>query len=157
MGPRPGDRDAFRTGARDADIIHFVGHAATDETLGAALLASSSDESDARLDVHDIAASPFTRTRVVVLAACSTAEGEERGPEGSISVARAFLTAGVPSVVATLWPIDDRTSADFFPRVHHHLARGAPAAEALRLAQLESIRKGDVPPFMWAAVQIIGS
>jgi CHAT domain-containing protein/tetratricopeptide (TPR) repeat protein len=157
ISPAPGDRNAFRTGAADADIIHFVGHATSDETSGAALLASSNDEGDARLDVHDIAASHLTRTRVVVLAACSTAEGEERGPEGRISVARAFLAAGVPSVVATLWPIDDRASADFFPLVHHYLARGAPAAEALRLAQLESIRKGDVPPSMWAAVQIIGS
>lgn len=155
--PQPGDRDVLRTDAETADIIHFVGHASSDDSTGAVLLASSDDESEVRLDVHDIATSRFTRTRVVVLAACNTADGEERGPEGSISVARAFLTAGVPSVIATMWPIDDHAAADFFPRVHHHLAHGVPAAEALQLAQLESIRKRDVPPLMWAAVQVIGS
>jgi CHAT domain-containing protein len=157
LSPREGDRDTFRDGAADADVIHFVGHASSDETRGAALLAARADGSDDRLDVHDIAALHLTHTRAVVLAACATADGEVRGPEGTISVARAFLAAGVPSVVATLWPIDDRAAADFFPRIHHHLACGVPAAEALRLAQLESIQRRDVPPFMWAAVQIIGS
>jgi CHAT domain-containing protein len=157
ISPREGDSDAFRNGAADADIIHFVGHASSDEPGGAALFASGDEETGERLDVHGIAASPLTRTRVVVLAACSTAEGEERGREGSISIARAFLAAGVPSVVATLWPIDDRAAANFFPRIHHHLARGLPAAEALRSAQLESIHSREVPPFMWAAVQVIGS
>jgi len=97
------------------------------------------------------------RTRLVVLAACGTARGRQRPGQTNISVARAFLSAGVPTVVATLWPIDDGPAADFFPRFHRHLVRGQSAAEALRAAQLESIQLPDTPPSLWAAVQIIGS
>lgn len=155
--PRDGKLDAFEAGASDSDVVHFIGHATADESRGAALLTSGADGLEHRLDVGTIASSRFRHTRVVVLAACSTAEGEERAREGSISVARAFIAAGVPSVIATLWPIDDRAAADFFPRLHRHLARGLSPAEALRFAQLESITSREASPFMWAAVQVIGS
>jgi CHAT domain-containing protein/TolA-binding protein len=151
-----GDPDVFAARAGAADVIHFVGHSSAGDSGTAALLTSGGGLDD-RLDVRDIASSRLRQTRVVVLAACSTAEGEERAREGSISIARAFLAAGVPSVVATLWPIDDHAAADFFPRLHRHLARGLSPAEALRFAQLECIHRREAPPFMWAAVQNIGS
>ena len=69
----------------------------------------------------------------------------------------AFLQAGAPTVIATLWPIEDREAAAFFPRLHRHLTRGLPASEALRLAQLESIRSSSKDrSSLWAAVQTIG-
>ncbi|HET8796539.1 MAG TPA: CHAT domain-containing protein, partial [Thermoanaerobaculia bacterium] len=149
--------DTFIAAAANADVIHFAGHASSDDDVrGAALLTSGGTNGDDRLDVSEIASRPLPRTRVVVLAGCETAGGQERAREGTISTARAFLSTGVPSVIATIWPIDDRAAADFFPRVHRHLARGLPAAEALRSAQLECIRE-KTTPFLWAAVQVIGS
>jgi CHAT domain-containing protein len=156
LSPRDGKADVFGGDAATADVIHFTGHASSDNGRGPALLTSGAGVED-RLDIRSIAAANLRQTRVVVLAACSTAAGEERAREGSISIARAFLAAGVPSVVATLWPIDDRAAADFFPRLHRHLARGLPPGEALRFAQIESIHGREAPPFMWAAVQVIGS
>ncbi|HWS72487.1 MAG TPA: CHAT domain-containing protein, partial [Thermoanaerobaculia bacterium] len=94
---------------------------------------------------------------VVVLAGCGTSRGERRAAEGVISVAHGFLSAGAPSVIATLWPIDDDKASRFFPRLHRRLAEGLAPAEALRAAQLESIRNGDIPSSLWAAVQDIGS
>lgn len=149
--------DTFIAAAANADVIHFAGHASSDDDVrGAALLTSGGTNGDDRLDVSEIASRPLPRTRVVVLAGCETAGGQERAREGTISTARAFLSTGVPSVIATIWPIDDRAAADFFPRVHRHLASGLPAAEALRSAQLECIRE-KTTPFLWAAVQVIGS
>ncbi|HJQ41100.1 MAG TPA: CHAT domain-containing protein [Thermoanaerobaculia bacterium] len=151
-----GDPAVFSAQATGADVIHFAGHAEGDGTGDAALLTAGSSGDD-RLDVREIAQMHLAQTRTVVLAACNTARGEQRLGEGTISVARAFLAAGVPSVVATLWPIEDRSAATFFPRLHHHLARGAAPADALRATQLEWIQRYDAPPGMWAAVQIIGS
>jgi CHAT domain-containing protein len=148
--------DELAAQAARADVIHFVGHAGSSDS-GATLLTSPRAGAEGQLDVRAIAALRLPRTRVVVLAACSTARGEERGQEGSISVARAFLAAGVPSVVATLWPIDDTQAADFFPRLHQQLARGVSPAQALRAAQLESIHGRSLPLAIWAAVQVIGS
>ncbi len=150
------DEAVFATRARRADVIHFVGHAVSDPRFHAALVTARLDGSVGRLDVHEIAAMQLRHTRMVVLAACSTGNGEERLGEGNISLARAFLAAGVPSVVATLWPIDEGLASEFFPRIHRYVAEGLSPPEALRHAQLDEIRSHRVPN-MWAAVEVFGS
>lgn len=149
---------AFAREAAAADVIHFVGHSvASSGALDPGyLLLKGGDAGDGRLDVKRIAALRLPQTSLVVLAACATAAGEIRSTEGTISVARAFLAAGVPSVVATLSPIADEDAADFFPRFHQNLVRGASPAEALRQTQLEWIGRGDRSAAMWTAVQVIG-
>lgn len=148
-----GEAATFEMRAAHADVIHFVGHAELPgRGRGAALVTGGGS-----LDVRGIASLRLHRTRAVILAACGTARGQHRGGEESISIARAFLAAGAPSVVATLWPIDDGPAAEFFPRLHHYLADGLSPADAVRATQLEWIQKRDGPPGLWAAVQTIGS
>lgn len=154
IAPKDADQDTLEARAASSEIIHFAGHVVTSGGRPDAALMTSAAGG---LRVRDIASMALRQTRVVVLAACSSARGQELAGEGSISVARAFLAAGVPSVVATLWPIDDEAAADFFPRLHRHLASGSAPAEALRAAQIECIRRGDTPLSMWAAVQVLGS
>jgi CHAT domain-containing protein/tetratricopeptide (TPR) repeat protein len=156
LRPHETSEETFAVRAGEADVIHFVGHGVSDPLSGPALVTARKDASDGLLDAREIAAMRLRRTRVVVLAACSTARGPERSGEGNISVARAFLAAGVPSVVATLWPIEDDPATEFFPRLHRYVADGLPPAEALRRAQLDAIR-GHLAPGMWAAVQVLGS
>jgi CHAT domain-containing protein len=146
--------DAVRKGVADADVIHFAGHAIGDDS---GLVPASILLSGGRVEAPEISHLSLRRTSVVVLAGCGTARGARRGMEGVISVAHGFLAGGAPSVIATLWPIDDTAAAEFFPRLHRRLAEGLPPAEALREAQLESIRRGDVPASLWAAIQDIGS
>jgi CHAT domain-containing protein len=146
-----------RLGA-DADVLHFAGHAVGDESgFAPASLILRDGGQERRVSVAEIARLRLKPTATVVLAGCNTARGERRASEGVISVAHGFLTAGASSVIATLWPIDDRASAQVFPRLHQLLARGVPPAEALRAVQLESIRRGDVPMSFWAALQSMGS
>lgn len=156
LRPDEANEVVFAARAGEADVIHFVGHAVSDARLHAALVTTRRNGSDGRLDVREIAAMQLRRTRVVVLAACSTGRGQERSGEGNISIARAFLAAGVPSVVATLWPIDEGPATEFFPLLHRYVAGGLPPAEALRRAQLDAIRNRR-PPNMWAAVQVYGT
>ena len=153
LGPGGDGHAAMATRVADVDVIHFVGHSLDDDgESDAALLTSSADVT---LNVRDIASMKLANVGVVVLAACSTARG--RSGQHSVSLAHAFIAAGVRSVVATLWPIDDGPAAEFFPRLHRQLAECVPAAEALRSTQLEWIHRHDAPPRMWAAVEIIGS
>jgi CHAT domain-containing protein len=158
FAPSEDRAELFEQRAAEADVIHFVGHALIpDSSTSAALVTSRREGLEAQLDVREIAAMRLRRTRVVVLAACGTGRGYGRTGEASISVARAFLAAGASAVVATLWPIDDGPAAEFFPRIHYHLARGLPAAEAVRAAQLEWVHRRDMPLGVWAAVEAIGS
>ena len=144
--------------AAAADVIHFGGHGLGDERgLEPASLIVRKDGREYRLTVPEIAKLRLRPGTTVVLAGCGTARGERRAAEGVISVAHGFLAAGAASVIATQWPIEDADAARFFPRLHRALAQGLPPAEALRQAQLESIRRGDVPPSLWAAIQDIGS
>jgi CHAT domain-containing protein len=136
----------------DASVVHLAMHGDVpqDGKGQAALLFSNG-----RLDIGSIASLRLPSTDTVVVAACSSARGALL-PEGTMSVARAFLAAGVPSVVATLWDIGDSDSAKFFLRLHVHLGRGLSGPEALRAAQIEAIQRRD-PARVWAAMQSIGS
>jgi CHAT domain-containing protein/tetratricopeptide (TPR) repeat protein len=95
---------------------------------------------------------------LVVLSACQTALGGEIKGEGLIGLTRGFLYAGVPRVVASLWQIDDRTSAEMMKRFYQGmLARGERPAAALRAAQVAMWRtKGWEAPYYWAAFMLQG-
>ncbi|MEA2238298.1 MAG: hypothetical protein QOC81_3022 [Thermoanaerobaculia bacterium] len=150
--------DELISQAPNADVIHFAGHAIGDDRgIEPASIVLRRNGHEQRVGVAEIGKLRLRPASVVVLAGCSTARGERRAAEGVISVAHGFLSAGAPSVIATLWPIDDEASSIFFPRLHQKLAEGLSPAEALRQAQLESIHRGDVPASLWAAVQNIGS
>ena len=150
--------DAIAKHLPDVDVIHFAGHAIGDISgLQPATIVLRQDGHEQGVDAATLATLRLRRTSVVVLAGCSTARGGRRASEGVISVAHGFLTAGAPSVIATLWPIDDQLASQFFPRLHEQLAQGHSPAEALRIVQLEAIHSGDIPASLWAAIQDIGS
>jgi CHAT domain-containing protein len=146
---------AFLKAASNADVIQVSSHgdAADNGARSTALILSGKA---GQLTPKQVERLNLTHTSVVVLAACDTARGETRWTEGSLSMARAFLAAGVPSVVATLWQIPDSGAAGFFPTLHRYLSAGATPAEAVRNAQIDSIHRSSVPLSTWASVQVIG-
>jgi len=153
-------RAAFSARMADAEVVHFGGHAivSPDYPLLAHLemapepgVSGSSD-----FDAADLAKLRTDTTRLVVLAACQTGGGLVRRGEGVLSLARPFFIAGVPSVIATLWDIDDRQSAPLFLALHRQLTRGVPPAVALRQAQLEALTQ-QAPPSVWAAPVLMGN
>jgi CHAT domain-containing protein len=95
---------------------------------------------------------------LVVLSACQTARGGEIEGEGLIGLTRGFLYAGAPRVVATLWEVDDRTTALVMKHFYEGmLVRGQRPAAALRSAQAEVARtSGWDPPYYWAAFTLQG-
>jgi CHAT domain-containing protein len=95
---------------------------------------------------------------LVVLSACRTALGPDIKGEGLIGLTRGFLYAGAPRVVATLWEIDDRTTAEAMKRFYEGmLGRGERPAAALRAAQIALWKsKGWDAPYYWAAFTLEG-
>lgn len=152
---RAATKSAFLQQLDRADVVHFAGHGVAPRGgPESALLLAEQRGDDGRLFAGEIAALQLHRPRLVVLAACSTAAGKGNGGEGAASVARAFLSAGVPSVVATLWPVDDAAAQPLFARIHENLNRRVDPAAALRLAQLESIARS-APIREWAAIRVL--
>ena len=98
------------------------------------------------------------RADLVVLSACQTALGSEFKGEGLVALTRGFLAAGAPRVVASLWSVDDRATAELMGRFYRGLIAGklAPGA-ALRRAQLELAGSPRwKSPYYWAGFALQG-
>jgi CHAT domain-containing protein len=94
---------------------------------------------------------------LVTLSACQTGLGQELTGEGIVGLARAFMYAGAPSVVVSLWNVTDRSTAELMVKFHQHLDRTADKAEALRQAKLELLRNPRyASPYYWAPFVLIG-
>jgi len=95
--------------------------------------------------------------RLAVLSACETAGGRMTTGEGTLGLTAAFLSAGVPVVVSSLWPVDDRVTALIMRSFYRHLAEGKPVATALRFAQLDVSHSAHYAhPFYWSGFTVVG-
>jgi len=95
---------------------------------------------------------------VVVLSACRTALGKEIRGEGLVGLTRGFTYAGVPSVVVSLWDVDDRATAALMEAFYRAmLSEGLPPAAALRRAQ-NALRREPRwrPEYFWAGFELQG-
>ncbi len=95
---------------------------------------------------------------LVVLSACQTALGKEIRGEGLVGLTRGFMYAGAPRVVASLWQIDDRATAEFMKRFYEGmLGQKLRPAAALRAAQASMSKDPRwQQPHYWAAFTLQG-
>jgi CHAT domain-containing protein len=143
---------------RQYRYLHFATHGYLDleRPSLSALLLSQIDEKrqpqDGFLRVTDIYNSRLS-AELVVLSACQTGLGKEVRGEGLMGLTRAFLYAGAPRVVVSLWNVNDRATADLMTVLYRGMLReGKTPTAALREAQLE-LRKQKrwESPYYWAA------
>jgi CHAT domain-containing protein/tetratricopeptide (TPR) repeat protein len=137
-------------------LLHFATHAEVDERSpgrSAIALAAGGGE-DGFVTAADLSSLRLDAD-LVMLSGCSTALGQIVNGEGILGLTGPLLQAGAHSVVATLWPVSDRGSAEFVKRFYAFLASGLTATDALRFAQLDAIQRGS-PPRDWAAFVLTG-
>jgi len=163
LSDRGATREAFLQNAGDYEVIHFGGHSLVNSSfpLLSQMLFATDPNDPARgiLYSGDLLGRSFERTRLAVLASCSTAVGRISRTEGVQSLARPFLAAGVPTVIASLWDVDDTKTAELFGRFYRHLQEVFDPATALQQAQIESIAQGGAEaadPWAWGAFEVIG-
>ena len=142
--------------------LHLAAHGVTDEVnpLHSAIVLSSIDGiDDVRLEPLDVLQLPLA-TDMVFLSACGTGTGQVLAGEGVVSLARPFLVAGSQSVVATLWEIDDRSSAQLVNDFYRKLRSGKSVIAALTDAQ-RSMLQSDTElyhhPYFWAPFIVLGN
>ncbi len=125
------------------DVLHFALHSLSNRTvpeLSALVLSPGDQEAPGRaglLSIEALSRTDMSRTRLVTLAACSTAELVGATETEPVTIAGAFLAAGVRAVVATYWPIDDRRATRLMISFHRHYRRTLDASLSLREAILE--------------------
>jgi CHAT domain-containing protein len=166
LGPRA-TKDRIIHEMDSAEIIHFAGHYVVDEAsplLSKMLLSSTEKNPDAENSDHDLAAFEIVRqrlenTRLVILSACQTGFDKYYESEGAVGLARAFIVAGVPLVVASQWPVDSSATANLMISFHRYRRLGLDTFESLRKAQTDMLRGTDEAyrsPYYWAAFLSVG-
>ena len=95
---------------------------------------------------------------LVILSACKTGTGEAIRGEGLVGLTRGFMYAGSARVVASLWSVNDRSTAELMTKFYqHYLQENLPPAAALRAAQLEMWQQPQwQSPYYWAAFTLQG-
>ncbi|HUP60880.1 MAG TPA: CHAT domain-containing protein [Thermoanaerobaculia bacterium] len=152
--------ERFKAAAPESALIHYAGHAHSDETAGGFLPLAPSRGVDGRLDATEISRLSLRKTNLVVLSACATMRGDVTRVEGMPSLSRAFLRAGAQAVIGMLWEIDDEATAQLLRPFHQRLRRGMPPSQALREAQIEMLRsrhEEHMQPIAWAAAELLGA
>jgi len=143
--------------------IHFATHGIIEQKVpsrsGIVLTLNENSSEDGFLQVNEIFNLKLDAD-LVVLSACKTGLGKLRKGEGIVGLTRAFMYAGTPSVIVSLWNINDRSTASFMKNFYEQLIKGKDKAEALqqaKLQMLQSERKLYHHPFFWAPFVLIGN
>jgi CHAT domain-containing protein len=153
-----------------ARYVHFACHAFLDDKLplSSGLVLTLPDTPQGRDNGLLQAWEVFDHVRLdadlVTLSGCRTALGAPMSGEGLLGLTRAFHHAGARTVLASLWAVSDKSTAQLMKNFYGHLTAGKSLDESLRAAQLELIHrpagKGAQAhwsrPFHWAAFQLSG-
>ncbi len=92
---------------------------------------------------------------LLVLSACETASGDSRA---ALGLAGAAIRSGARSTAATLWQVNDESTAIFMTEFYRQLAAKSSKAEALRNAQLTLLRNREYQnPYFWAPFVLVGN
>jgi CHAT domain-containing protein len=155
--------EAFRRLAGEYRVLHLATYGVlnTHNPLFSFVDLAPGAEDDGRLEVHEVLGLDLTAD-LVVLSACQTALGSGAladVPEGDdwVGLTRAFLHAGAARVLATLWAVEDRATADLMERFYERRGAGANDMTALADAQRQLLgNPATAHPFYWAGMVLVG-
>ena len=94
--------------------------------------------------------------------ACQTGRSVVGGGDELLGLMRAFLAAGAASLVASLWAVDDLSTAQLMEVFYHELAAGGSRRSALGTAHRQLLQDTDLPdryrhPYFWAPFFLVGN
>lgn len=142
---------AYTRNAPDFDILHFACHG---QFRAENPLFSSLQLADGSVTVRDICAQNL-QARLVTLSACETGLNKIYAGDEILGLARGFLSAGVSSLILSLWTVNDAAAAELMQDFYKNLQRGASVSASLRIAQNNFIKRG-AHPYFWSPFALIG-
>lgn len=144
---------------KSASIIHLATHGLLDELkdlsgMPGAIVLAPSDNADGFLTASEIITLKLN-AQLVVISACNTGRGKITG-DGVIGLSRAFLAAGVPRAIVSLWSIPDAPTAYLNIEFYRQMEKGSDRSLALRQAMLATM-KAYPHPRDWAGFILVGA
>ena len=110
---------------------------------------------DGILTAYEVSNMYLPNTKLVVLSACQTGQGDVQGTEGVYGLQRAFKIAGVQNLVMSLWDVDDAAGSEFMQEFYKNLFADRAVSEAFRMAQKSMKTKYHNDPYLWAGFVLI--
>ncbi|WP_190665533.1 CHAT domain-containing protein [Microcoleus sp. FACHB-672] len=144
----------------NARIIHLATHGLLDDLTGMGVPGAIALAPDGTRELNDglLTSSEILNmdlnAELVVLSACDTGRGKLTG-DGVIGLSRSLITAGVPSVIVSLWSVPDAPTAFLMTQFYQNLQTNPDKAQMLRQAMLTTM-KNHPNPRDWAAFTLIG-
>lgn len=156
--------ESFKSKATDYDILHLAMHTVINDTVPmfSKLVFSDPDiksDEDGYLNTFEIYNMKL-KARLAVLSACETGSGKLQKGEGVMSMARGFIYAGCPSIVMTLWQVEDKSGVQIMEDFYSYLSKGKRKDVALRMAKLNHLNRADqltAHPHFWLGYVNIGN
>jgi len=151
--------DKVKRGLTGFDVLHLATHGKMKGNIKKSyiLLAPSSDgKEDGKLFLREIWGLPLRGYQLVTLSACETAKGKEASGDIMVSLETAFLRAGTPTILASLWEVDDQATGLLMKTFYNNLMTQG-KAEALRGAQVALMKDSRYAfPYFWAPFILVG-
>jgi CHAT domain-containing protein len=155
---------SFREQVGRARLIHVAAHGQLNAAnpLFSRLVLAPDQANDGSLEVHEVYGLDLRHADLVTLSACQTQLGVRSGGDDLVGLSRAFIAgAGVPTVVASLWSVDDEATAALMRAFYAGMRSGLGKAEALQAAQTAVRTDKTHPewaqPYYWAAFTLTGN
>jgi CHAT domain-containing protein/Tfp pilus assembly protein PilF len=161
---RDATETSFKRTAGDYDVIHFATHGFFNKAnpLFSGVELEKDSENDGRLEVYEILGLHL-KAHLVTLSACETAMGSgyfTEIPAGDefVGLTRAFLSAGASTVAATLWEVNDSSTAQLMRSFYGNIMQRTPS-QALAVAQRAMLHADPAHrhPYYWSAFVVVGS
>lgn len=153
----------FKEIASNYDILHLAMHTIIDDNnpmySKMAFTQSKNSIDDGFLNTYELYDINLN-SRMAVLSSCNSGSGKLQRGEGVISLARGFIYAGCPSIVMTLWPVEDKSGVELMTNFYKWLDKGYSKSESLQKAKIEFIHSGDQlksHPYFWSGYVVIGN
>ncbi|MCX7014492.1 MAG: CHAT domain-containing protein, partial [Candidatus Sumerlaeota bacterium] len=144
------------------DVAHFACHGLFNEKIPqfSQLALTPDRKNDGKLEVHEIFGLDWRGVSLVTLSACSSGKGKLGAGDDLVGLTRGFMFAGAPSVLCSLWDVDDEATRALMVAFYKNYLGGMSKPQALREAQRAVRENAEHPdwshPCYWAAFTLWG-
>lgn len=148
---------ALRSAAGNSGIVFVAAHGLlnTQSPLFSRIMLAPDKENDGMLEVHEVYMLDLKKTDLVVLSSCQTQLGQQSRGDDIVGLNRAFIYAGAPTVVASLWSVEEKATSELMITFFRNLKQGMSKAAALQAAQAQT-RRQYPSPYYWAGFVLTG-
>ena len=141
------------------DVIHFACHGIFNEKAPelSHLALTPDQKNDGKLEMHEIFDLDWKGLSLVTMSACSSGNGKLGAGNDLVGLTRGFMFAGAPSILCSLWDVDDDATKVLMVNFYKNYLGGMSKPESLRRAQVAMMKNPKWShPYYWSAFVLFG-